>query len=148
MQFTVLLTAASLFINTVWVQDPVLRWGLASTHKMENIQRISDFVMKHKFLFLFLALQFAVKIVGSEIVVDMIPVEVLSGTKDFQIPCNANFKFNRVYSFNWVFNGTFIHPSLNPGVTVLTDGSLNIDTVLHTHTGTQSKLNWVWFKLL
>ena len=108
---------------------------------MENIQRFSDFVTKHKFLFLFLALQFAVKIVGSEIVDDVPPVEVLAGAMDFQIPCNAKFKFNQVYSFNWLFNGTFIHPSLNPGVKVLTDGSLNIDKVLHTHTGRQSKLN-------
>merc|ERR1712013_870352 len=28
-----------------------------------------------------------------------------------------------------------IHPSLNPGVTVLTDGSLNIDSVQPAHTG-------------
>ena len=63
------------------------------------------------------------------------PVEVLSEAKDFQIPCKAKFTFNQVYSFNWLFNGTFINPSLNPGVTVLTDGSLNIDNVHPAHTG-------------
>ena len=109
---------------------------------------VSDCVMIHKLLFLCLALQFAVKIVVSESVDVVPPVEVLSGAKDFQIPCNADFKFDQVYSFNWLFNGTFIHPSLNPGVTVLTDGSLNIDTVLHTHTGRHSKLNILWVKLL
>ena len=62
--------------------------------------------------------------------------EVLAETQDYQIPCNAQFRFNQVYSFNWLFNGTFIHPSLNPGVTVLTDGSLNIDSVQPAHTGT------------
>ena len=62
-------------------------------------------------------------------------VEVLAESKDYQIPCNAKFRFNQVYSFNWLFNGTFIHPSLNPGVTVLTDGSLNIDSVQPFHTG-------------
>ena len=111
---------------------------------MQNMQTFSDFVTKHMFLVLFLALNFAVKVRGIEIVNVLTPVEVLSGAKDFQIPCNAKFKFNQVYSFNWLFNGTFIHPSLNPGVTVLTDGSLNIDTVLHTHTGKHSKLNIIW----
>ena len=61
--------------------------------------------------------------------------EVLAESQDYQIPCNAKFSFNQVYSFNWLFNGTFIHPSLNPGVTVLTDGSLNIDSVQPAHTG-------------
>ena len=72
--------------------------------------------------------------------VEVTRVEVLSDTKDYQIPCNAMFKFNQVYSFNWLFNGTFIHPSLNPGVTVLTDGSLNIDKILPTHTGIKNGL--------
>ena len=76
--------------------------------------------------------QYAVNVVEST---KVSPVEVLSESKDFQIPCKAKFKFNQVYSFNWLFNGTFIHPSLNPGVTVLTDGSLNIDTVQPAHTG-------------
>ena len=62
-------------------------------------------------------------------------VEVLADSHQFQIPCKAQFQFNQVYSFNWLFNGTFIHPSLNPGVTVLTDGALNIDSVQPSHTG-------------
>ena len=82
-----------------------------------------------------LAVLFSQYLVNNVESTEVPPVEVLTEAKDYQIPCKARFTFNQVYSFNWLFNGTFIHPSLNPGVTVLTDGSLNIDTVLPAHTG-------------
>ena len=82
-----------------------------------------------------LAVLFSQYLVNNVESTEVPPVEVLTEAKDYQIPCKARFTFNQVYSFNWLFNGTFIHPSLNPGVTVLTDGSLNIDTVHPAHTG-------------
>lgn len=92
-------------------------------------------VSKQWVLVLWMVLLNLVKTVNCQIIESLPEVEVLSEAKDFQIPCKADFVFNQVYSFNWLFNGTFIHPSLNPGVTILTDGSLNIDKVQPTHTG-------------
>ena len=97
---------------------------------MKVTPKLTGLVKQHHTLFLLLVAEF----VKSQ-AIPPVPVEVLSDGKDFQIPCKASFTFNQVHSFNWLFNGTFIHPSLNPGVTVLTDGSLNIDSVQPDHTG-------------
>ena len=40
-----------------------------------------------------------------------------------------------VLSFDWLYNGTLVHPSLNPGLTVLTDGALQLATVRQHHGG-------------
>ena len=61
--------------------------------------------------------------------------EVLSETKNFQLKCDANFENSNVLTFNWVLNGSFVHPSLNPGLSVLSNGDLNFDKVLPSHKG-------------
>ena len=101
---------------------------------MKVTPKLSGLVKQHNILFLLLGAEFVAELAVSQ-AIPPLPVEVLSDGKDFQIPCKASFTFNQVHSFNWLFNGTFIHPSLNPGVTVLTDGSLNIDSVQPDHTG-------------
>ena len=40
-----------------------------------------------------------------------------------------------VVSYNWLYNGSFIHPSLHPGLSVLTSGDLSFDTVQPHHAG-------------
>ena len=62
-------------------------------------------------------------------------VEVLTETPKFQLKCDADYQFSQVLTFNWIYNGTFIHPSLNPGLSVLTNGDLSFDKVLATHAG-------------
>ena len=62
--------------------------------------------------------------------------EVLSETKSFQLKCDADFQNSNILTFNWVLNGSFVHPSLNPGLSVLSNGDLNFDRVLPSHKGT------------
>ena len=67
--------------------------------------------------------------------------EVLSETKGFKLKCEAEFsRFSDVVSFNWIYNGTFIHPSLNPGLSVLTNGDLNFDKIYPIHAGDFKKI--------
>ena len=61
--------------------------------------------------------------------------EVTTGVQGYSLKCQADFKFNQVQSFNWVFNGSFIHPSINKGLTVLTNGDLSFDSILPSHAG-------------
>ena len=61
--------------------------------------------------------------------------EVLTGATEFQLECEADYLFSEVLAFNWIYNGTFIHPSLNPGLTVTTNGDLNFEEIFSTHNG-------------
>ena len=61
--------------------------------------------------------------------------EVTTGVEGYSLKCQADFKFNQVQSFNWMFNGSFIHPSINKGLTVLTNGDLSFDSILPSHAG-------------
>ena len=62
--------------------------------------------------------------------------DVLSETKNFQLKCDARIQNFNVLNFNWILNGSYVHPSLNPGLTVLSNGDLNFDKVLPSHKGT------------
>ena len=68
-------------------------------------------------------------------------VEVLSGTQDFSFKCEADFQPSQVLAYNWIFNGSFIHPSLNPGLSVLTNGDLHFEKVLPSHFGSFHSLS-------
>ena len=61
--------------------------------------------------------------------------EVLTGATEFQLECEADYLFSEVLAFNWIYNGSFIHPSLNPGLTVTTNGNLNFEEIFSTHNG-------------
>ena len=62
--------------------------------------------------------------------------EVLSGTEDYRLKCEVGLEASEVLAYNWIFNGSFVHPSLNPGLSVLTNGDLHFERVLPTHFGT------------
>ena len=61
--------------------------------------------------------------------------EVTTGEKDFQLKCEADFSAREVVSFNWIFNGSFIHPSLNRDLSILNNGDLNFELTLPSHAG-------------
>ena len=63
-------------------------------------------------------------------------VEVLSGTEDYSLKCEVDSEPSEVLAYNWIFNGSFVHPSLNPGLSVLTNGDLHFEKILPSHFGT------------
>ena len=63
-------------------------------------------------------------------------MEVLSGTKDYSLKCEVGLEQTEVLAYNWIFNGSFVHPSLNPGLSVQTNGDLRFEKILPSHFGT------------
>ena len=63
-------------------------------------------------------------------------VEILSGTEHYNLRCDTGLEASEVLAYNWIFNGSFVHPSLNPGLSVLTNGDLHFEKVLPAHFGT------------
>ena len=53
-----------------------------------------------------------------------------------------------VVSYNWLYNGSFIHPSLHPGLSVLTSGDLSFDTVQPHHAGGLKAEEKLYIKVL
>ena len=61
--------------------------------------------------------------------------EVTTGEKNFQLKCEADIDTSEVVSFNWIFNGSFIHPTLNRDLSILNNGDLNFESTLPSHAG-------------
>ena len=71
--------------------------------------------------------------------------EVLTGATEFQLECEADYLFSEVLAFNWIYDGSFIHPSLNPGLTVTTNGDLNFEEIFSTHNGKRHRNFVHWY---
>ena len=64
-------------------------------------------------------------------------LEILSGTEHYNLRCDTGLEASEVLAYNWIFNGSFVHPSLNPGLSVLTNGDLHFEKILPFHFGIQ-----------